>query len=158
MKYYVRDKVRTREVDGVKLSESTSRVAKAPRWVEFSLYRTKSGQYVLARVGHSLVYHDQSCFSVSRNKLSEVDGLELPGDFVPCYECKPDRADVDGVFPEKPRYAMWVCVKPEAVIKCLLMEDDDGTEYLTNVAERLLVDAAKIDPLISEAFYNDSIE
>lgn len=158
MKYYVRDKIRTREVEGVKLSESTSRVPHQPRWVEFSLYRTKSGQYVLARVGHSLVYHDQDCFLVTRNKLSEVDGLELSGEYVPCTKCRPDRADVDGVFPEKPRYAMWICVKPEAVIKCLLMEDDDGTEYLTNVAERLLVDAAKLDPVIADAFYNDTIE
>lgn len=158
MEFSVRDGVRKLEFDGTKLSESSSRLPNKPRWVEFSVYRTPKGQYVLSRVGYSIFYHAQDCFTVARNNLSAVDGLALAGDYVACSTCRPIRGDLDGVYPETPRFAAWVCSDALGVVNSLMKEDDNGTEYLTNVARRLLVEASTVDPSISDAFYIDRIE
>lgn len=158
MLYRVRDGVRTLEFSGGKLAESSSRLPKKPRWVEFSVYRTPKGQYVLSRVGYSVFYHSKACYTVSRNSLSPVDGLTLPPEYIACDICKPNRVHEDGVFPETPRFAAWVCTDALGVVNSLMKEDDNGTEYLTNVARRLLVDASKLDPDIADAFYVDRIE
>ena len=156
--FKVRDGVRTLEFDGVKLSESSSRLPHKPRWVEFSLYRTPKGQYVVSRVGYSIFYHGRDCITVNRNNLAPVDGLTLSGEYTACSSCRPDRADTEGVFPETPRYAAWVCEKPVAVISSLMKSDDNGTEYLTNVARSLLIDASKVDAKVHNVFYTDRIE
>jgi hypothetical protein len=39
-----------------------------------------------------------------------------------------------------------------------MKEDDNGTEYLTNVARRLLTQASKIDKAIASAYFEDRIE
>lgn len=158
MEFSVRDGVRKLEFDGTMLSSSSSRLPNKPRWVEFSVYRTPKGQYVLSRIGYSIFYHAKDCYTVSRNSLSAVDGLELSGDYVACTTCKPTRADMEGVFPETPRFAAWVCSDALGVVNSLMKEDDNGTEYLTNVARRLLVDASVHDPDIADAFYVDRIE
>lgn len=158
MKYYVRDGVRTLEFNGTKLSESTSREPGKPRWVEFTLYRTPKNQYVVSRIGHSIFFHSKECFTVTKNSLSPVDGLTLDGHYIPCYTCKPARTAVDGVFPEKPRQAAWVCSDAVGVVSSLMKQDDNNTEYLTNVARRLLIEAAKFDTEIHDAFYVDRIE
>lgn len=158
MEFSVRDGVRTLEFDGVKLSESSSRLPKKPRWVEFSIYRTPKGQYVLSRVGFSIFYHSRECYTVSRNSLSPVNGLTLSAEYVACTTCAPSRITEEGVFPETPRFAAWVCSDALGVVSSLMKEDDNGTEYLTNVARRLLVDASKLDADIADAFYVDRIE
>jgi hypothetical protein len=39
-----------------------------------------------------------------------------------------------------------------------MKQDKNRTEYLTNVARRLLTDAARLDQDIADAFYVDRIE
>lgn len=156
-KFAVRDLVRTLEFDGIKLADSSSRVPQRPRWVEFELYRTPINTYVLSRVGYSLYYHSQECYTVQRNKLSAVDGLELSGAYVACDKCNPQRADIEGVYPETPRYRAWHCTEAVGVVALLMKEDDNGTEYLTNVARRLLMEASKLDKNIASAFLVDRI-
>jgi hypothetical protein len=157
MEFTVRDQVRVRKLEGIKLAESSSRVPDRPRWVEFELYRTTKGTYVLSRVGYSLYYHSRECYTVQRNNLSPVDGLTLNGAYVACDKCNPDRAATEGVFPETPRYRAWV-TEPVGVVALLMKEDENGTEYLTNVARRLLTQASKIDKFIADAYFEDRIE
>lgn len=158
MQYYVRDGVRTLEFSGAKLAESSSREQGKPRWVEFELYRTPKNQYVLARIGVSVYYHSENCQTVSRNKLSAVDGAELSAAYVPCTFCSPVRMDIDGVYPETPRFSAYVCTDAVGVVASLMKRDNNGTEYLTNVARRLLTEASRLDSDIHEAFYTDRIE
>lgn len=158
MEFSVRDGVRKLEFNGVMLASSTSRTIGKPRWVEFELYRTPKNQYILARIGVSVYYHSGNCDTVSRNKLSAVDGATLSSAYVACSFCKPTQLDVDGVFPETPRYAAWVCSDAVSVVSSLMKQDTNGTEYLTNVARNLLVDASNLDPDIADAFYVDRIE
>lgn len=157
MQHSVRDRVRTLKFDGEILASATSRQDDRDRWVEFRLYRTLTNQYVVARIGDSIVYHSADCFTVERNHLSPEDGMSLPAAFKPCYKCRPDRSDPDGVFPETPRYAAWVCPDPVGVVSSLTQEDTNGVEYLTNVARQLLEDASEKDPDIEDAYLIDRI-
>lgn len=156
--FSIRDGVRTLQFSGSKLAESSSRDVIKPRWVEFELYKTPKGQYVLARIGVSVYYHSEDCLTVARNKLSAVDGSELSAAYVPCDFCKPEKLNIDGIYPETPRYAAYVCADAVSVVASLMKQDKNRTEYLTNVARRLLTDASRLDQEIADAFYTDRIE
>jgi hypothetical protein len=156
--YTVKDGVRTYRFQGISLSKSSSRVANRPRWVEFELFITPKKQYVLSRIGMSVFYHSKSCSTVSRNNLSKVDGAELAGFYTPCSECRPSRMDVNGVFPELPRYWAQICENAGGVVEALMKKDNFDNWYLTHVARRLLEDAAVYDDSIKEAYEVEYVE
>lgn len=158
MTHTVRDGVRTRVFSGELLAISSSQDTRKDRWIEFRLYRTVTNQYVVSRIGYSRIFHSADCGLVRRNHLSPVDGLELTPDYIACYECRPSRGDIEGVFPETPRYAAWVCTDPLGVVSSLMKEDRNGVEYLTNVARRLLEKASEADSEIEDAYLVDRIE
>lgn len=154
----VKDGSRTLQFDGQLIGESSSRHRDSSRWVEFSLYRTEeSGIYVLSRVGISLIYHYPECEVVERNKLRDAPASELRPDAVPCRLCRPDMVNFPIVAPEKPRYWAQVCNTADAVVKALMKEDDNGSLYLTFVAQRLLEDASQHDEAIKEAYLVETI-
>lgn len=141
--------------EGEKLAHSSSRTKQSQRWVEFALYRTKAGKYVIERTGVSIVFHAIGC-PVTRRNNSPSD--PLPADtisdtMVPCVECQPDRDIEQYLVPEAPRHRAQVCHSAESVVSSLKQFDSNNTEYLTNVAIRLLEQASESDPLISDAFY-----
>jgi hypothetical protein len=158
VQHKVKDGVRTYEFSGVLLAHSSSKFGNKPRWVEFDLYKMANGEYMVSRVGFSVYYHDESCFTVGRNHLSRADGLELPAEYAPCEKCKPFRGNPEGVFPETPRPAAWRCPDAEGVVDSLKKEDENnGVLYLTNVVKRLLTEASGLDKDISDAFYYERI-
>lgn len=154
----VRDGVRTLEFDGILLAASSSWTKNKPRWVEFELYRTPKNQYVLARIGDSVLYHNSECYAVTRNRLSAIAPENLDDDSMPCPTCKASRMDPEGVFPETPRYMAQVSSDPVGVVYTLMQEDDNGLRYLTNVAQRLLIEASTLDVGIRRAFRTEHIE
>lgn len=148
----VRDGDRTLQFNGNLLAESTSERRGAYRWIEFKLYKTESGSYILSRVGVSLIYHGAACSIVSKYKLTEAATKELAKGAVSCEECEPD-SSLDLVFPEKYRYWAQVSDQPDAVIDSLYKYDEsNGAYYLTSVAQRLLQQAAKVDSDIAEVY------
>ena len=147
----VRDGDRTLQFNGVLLAKSTSERRGAYRWIEFALYKTESGSYILSRVGVSLIYHGAACSLVSRYGLKEVLRSQLASAAIPCEECRPD-SSLDLIFPEKYRYWAQVSDRPEAVLDALHKYDDNGARYLTSVAERLLKDAAQLDSEIAHVY------
>lgn len=147
----VRDGDRTLQFNGKILSESTSEKPGSYRWIEFKLYKTESGSYILSRVGVSLIYHGAACSIVSKYKLTEDFTDELLIDAVPCDSCNPD-ASLDLIFPEKHRYWAQVSDRPEAVVEALYKYDDYGARYLTSVAQRLLEKAARLDSEIANVY------
>jgi len=157
-KYTVKNGVITYTFQGIVLAQSSSRVANRPRWVEFELFITPRNQYVLSRIGMSVFYHTKDCDTVSRNHLSAVDGAELAGFYQPCPECRPTRVDMDGVFPELPRYWAQTCETAEGVVESLMKKDNFDNWYLTHVAKRLLEDAGKYDEKIFKAYTMQTIE
>ena len=155
--FEVRDGARTLQFNGVKLGASSSWRAGSNRWIEFALHKTESGSFVLSRVGVSNIFHSSTCELVDRYGLHEIDTANLPASFVPCDECRPTRVE-PLVFPEKYRYWTLVSDDPEAVLDALYKKDQFGTRYLTKVSQRLLEDAAELDPEIDQVYHVEFIK
>ena len=58
--FEVKDSARTLQFSGKLLSESSSWRRDSTRWIEFALYKTDNGSYVLSRIGVSIIYHGAS--------------------------------------------------------------------------------------------------
>lgn len=149
--FNVKDGSRTLQFNGTLLGKSSSWRRGSTRWIEFELYKTESGSYVLSRIGVSLVYHGAACALVKRYGLQEVPSYELNEDAIPCDECFPTE-EADLVFPEKHRHWAQVSEEPDAVLDALYKYDQGGARYLTNVAQRLLEDASEKDQAIESVY------
>lgn len=147
----VKDGARTLQFNGRLLGKSSSWRRGSTRWIEFELYRTESGSYILSRIGVSLVYHGSACLLVKRYGLNEISFEDLHKDAIPCEECRPTE-EADLVFPEKHRHWAQVSEEPAAVLDALYKYDDGGARYLTNVAQRLLEESSKNDDKILEIY------
>ncbi len=147
----VRDGARTLQFDGSLLGESSSYKRGSTRWIEFKLYRTESGSYILSRIGVSLVFHGAACQLVKRYGLQEISVSSILEQAIPCEECYPTQ-EAELVFPEKNRYWAQVSEEPTAVLDALYKYDDGGARYLTNVAQRLLEEASKSDEKIASIY------
>lgn len=150
--YEVKNGARILRFEGEVLATSSSKRPGSPRWIEFSLFRTDKGSYVLSRVGVSHVYHSSVCPLVGRYGLHEASVDDLPPIAVPCEECDPDYSDPI-IFPETFRHWTLVTEDPETVLEALYKPDTrTNTKYLTRVAERLLEDASRVDAAIDQAY------
>jgi len=154
--YEVKDGSRTLQFNGTLLGRSSSHRRGSTRWIEFELYRTESGSYVLSRIGVSLVFHGAACPLVKRYGLQELPPEQLHQDALPCEDCYPTE-DAELVFPEKYRYWAQVSEDPNAVLDALYKYDDGGARYLTNVAQRLLEDASEQDQKIDQIYRIETI-
>jgi hypothetical protein len=149
--YEVKDGARTLQFNGTLLGKSTSWRRGSTRWIEFELYRTESGSYILSRIGVSTVFHGAACSLVKRYGLNESHYSSLTRDAIPCEDCSPTE-EADLIFPEKHRYWAQVSEEPDAVLDALYKFDDGGARYLTNVAQRLLESAADTDKAIDSIY------
>lgn len=151
----VKDGSRTLQFNGRLLGESSSWRRGSTRWIEFKLYKTENGSYILSRVGVSIVFHTPTCSLVKRYGLKEGNSENLSLEALPCEECNPSY-DLPIIFPETDRNWAQVSEDPEAVLDALYKYDAGGARYLTNVAQRLLERASLNDPRI-EAIYQVEI-
>lgn len=156
--YTVKDGLRSLQFEGEEIAHSTSKTRYKHRWIEFSLYRTTSGRYVLSRVGMSLYFHHEGCSVVRRNKIHSVPAENLPESLVECEDCRPSRSLDADLYPESPRYWAQTIESAEGVVSSLKKVDEHGTEYLTDVAKRLLEVASLHDQDIYDAFYTEWID
>jgi len=154
--FEVKDGARTLQFNGTRLGASTSWRRGSTRWIEFELYRTEGGSYILSRVGVSLVYHGAACALVKRYSLTEIPADDIAKDSIACPECEPT-LEADLLFPEKHRNWAQVYEDPSDVLDALYKYDDNGVGYLTNVAQRLLDEVAKSDPEIAEVYHYEII-
>lgn len=151
-KYEVKNGSRLLRFEGEQIATSSSARPGSPRWIEFALFKTDKGSYVLTRVGVSHVYHSSVCPLVGRYGLHEASVDDLPPIAVPCEECDPDYSDPI-IYPETYRHWTLVTDDPETVLEALYKPDTrSNTKYLTRVAERLLEDASRVDPDIDQAY------
>lgn len=149
--FEVKDGNRTLQFNGKLLGKSSSKRGDSTRWIEFELYRTESGSYILSRIGVSIVFHGAACPLVKKYGLQEVGYDTLRADALPCEECYPTE-EADLVFPEKHRYWAQVSEEPSAVLDALYKYDDGGARYLTNVAQRLLEESARQDTKVAAVY------
>lgn len=149
----VKDGSRALQFDGRLIANSTSWRRGADRWVEFNLYRTDSGKYVINRIGMSLLYHAPDCEVVRRNNLRDEPASERHRDAIPCPICRPHQnGNFPIICPERPRHWAQVCETADAVVEALQKYDDNGSRYLTYVAKRLLEAASEVDNAIDAAY------
>lgn len=153
----VRDGNRTLQFEGELIGHSTSRHQGSTRWVEFNLFKTVSGVYVLSRVGRSLLYHVPQCGIVERNSLKIAPSATLDQDAVRCDVCRPDPEFDLEICPEKPRFWAQACNSAHDVVDALYKYDASDNPYLTLVAQRLLQDAGSTDPDITSAWQVETI-
>lgn len=153
--FEVKDGARTLQFNGTLLGKSSSWRKGSTRWIEFELYQTESGSYILSRIGVSLVFHGAACSLVKKYGLNESSFDLLEAEAIPCLECDPSE-EVELVFPEKYRHWAQISDKPEAVLDALYKYDDNGARYLTEVAKRLLQEVSKVDNGMA-AVYNIEI-
>lgn len=154
--HQVRDGSRVLQFDGQLLAKSSSQQPGQYRWVEFELYRTKSGSYVLSRTGQTRLFHDPDCAIVQRNHLKTSSADELTDEHVPCAECDP--YDDGEVAIEKPRYFALVSEHPDAVLEALYKYDNSGARYLTLVAQRLIERAGELDTRLDRTYKVETID
>jgi hypothetical protein len=154
--FQVRDANRILQFEGAQLGHATSERRGAHRWVEFTLYRTQAGSYVLSRVGQTTLYHAPSCTVVARNGLGIIPASTLTVGHTPCPECRPS-LDLEEVCPESARNWAMVSETPEGVLEALYRFDDAGLRYLTAVAQRLLEQASEVDPMIGAVYQTETI-
>ena len=154
--YQVKDGSRTLQFEGRLLGESSSYRKGSTRWIEFSLYKTDNGSYVLSRIGVSLVFHSVTCPLVKRYGLVEARVENLSDDSLPCEDCLPS-FNMPLVFPEKDRTWAQVSEDPEAVLEALYKYDGNGARYLTHVAQRLLEQASEVDEKIESIYKIETI-
>lgn len=158
MRYTVSAKGTSLPFEGVMLAEATSR-GNGPRWVEFRLYKASGGQYVVERVGRSILFHREDCELVTKNRLSSVSCVDVSMHFEPCMECRPSRMEPEGLYPERERFDFQVCETPKGVIKYLEQEDrKTKLKYLTNVVRDLLADASEKDDGIYNVYVIQSLD
>lgn len=149
--FEVKDGSRTLQFNGRLLGESSSWRRGSTRWIEFALYRTDNGSYILSRIGVSLVFHGAACPLVKRYALTEESSDILEKDSLPCEICNPVHS-LPIIFPEKYRYWAQVSEDTKPVLDALYKYDQGGARYLTNVAQRLLERAAQNDEKIDAVY------
>lgn len=151
-RYVVPDQYDVVEFDGWRLAHArTDADPREPRWTELTVYRTVAGQYVVQKVGKSLVFHDPrgAC-----NRGVATDHQDLPDDAVPCPRCLagPDALDgADEVDLELDRNAVVVCARPQDVAPALLVRRHDGARVMSGVSQRVLDLAVEVDDDLYEA-------
>lgn len=155
--YEVQNNNRLMKFDGALLAFSSSYRPGSARWIEFTLYRTTGGSYVLSRVGETRLYHTLDCTVTGRSALVPIPRPALKEGSVPCSICHPDRCDDDEVAPEMPRYWAQVSDGAESVVEGVYRYGDGGERYLTAVAEKLLEEASEVDPDIEAAYRIETI-
>lgn len=149
--YEVKDGARTLQFEGTLLGKSSSRKRHSSRWIEFEIYRTTSGSYVISRIGVSITFHSATCYLVNKYGLTDELVDVLDNNALPCDQCQPT-FDLPIVFPEKNRYWAQVCEEPSAVIDSLYKYGDGGTRYLTWVARQVLEQASEKDEPLDSAY------
>jgi hypothetical protein len=158
--FQVKDGDRVLQFDGELLAHSSSYRPDSDRWVEFDLYRTKAGAYVVSRVGYSVLYHTADCPIVRRGRHDPAPVATLTENSRSCSVCSPsvsvDQAN-ELIYPERPIYWAQPCPDATGAIESLAKYDQDGARYFTHVARNLIRDAARRDTALSTAYYVETI-
>lgn len=158
--FQVKDGDRVLQFEGELLAHSSSYRPDSDRWVEFDLYRTRAGAYVVSRVGYSVLYHTGSCAVVRKGRHEPAPVATLTQESRPCEMCSPV-ADIDQanqlIYPEKPIYWAQPCSNADAVLESLAKYDQDGARYFTHVARKLIRDASEKDFALRDSYFVETI-
>lgn len=160
--FTVRGQVKPVRFQGTKLAEESTETESSLRWLELALFRVdegpKAGQYLLHRVGQSVVFHkpDACGYGVP------TSWDKVPDDAEPCSVCQPVEPflepDVEyEVWLESPRHKVIVCPTVQDLERALLMKRKDGSQFLSTPASNLLAKAQETDMVIRD-YFNQAVD
>lgn len=86
--FIVLDRLREIEFSGKKLGWSSTEKDESLRWTEIHIYKTNGGNYVIERLGQSLIYHVQGT-ECSQGHGYKIRGSNLSPESEPCPRCNP---------------------------------------------------------------------
>lgn len=90
LEHEVRDGNRILRFLGRKIASGSSERPGIPRWSELAVYETRSGEFLLEKVGRSTIAHDPDCRFVTHRMPSWLEAREEGKVHrVPCPECSP---------------------------------------------------------------------
>lgn len=147
-RYTVADGNKIISFDGVLLSEVSSRWGDKVRWSEFALYKAVGDQYILSKIGKSILCHVAGCpdtkpglprFQMINPGLDpDDDGFEL------CETCIGETYDYTQLLIE--RDWNYACVSTDIKdITHQLFRKKNGEQQVTKIGLSLLEEAAKLD-------------
>jgi hypothetical protein len=123
------------------------------RWTEIEIYRTAAGNYIVHKVGRSVVVHkpDRDCTSGEPYNYRTFDaGVHA------CPRCVPDLSQVvplaPRLFRETDRHTVHVSETARGAVESCYTQDGDRVAYLTFPARSALHEAAQQDSDIRDAF------
>lgn len=152
--YEIHDGSRCLTFVGEKIGDVSSHRSTAPRWSEYRLFRTAAGQYVLQKIGRSIVVHNQGCdeirddlqlFQMRHPGHDPIDGWWL------CDICCADGYDITSVLVESDRNWVLVTENPDDVVEALYRRKG-GAKSLPRLSIDLLERAAAVDERIAVAY------
>lgn len=154
--FRVHDQHQVLEFEGERIGFASTETPDTVRWTEIEIYRTTAGNYVVHRVGASVVYHDAKahCASGSLTTPAALLNEDPNADHEPCDRCRP--APISRLDPkfqirrEADRHSADPAKTPEELVKRLLLQRPNGTSYLSAVARDALTQAARMDAGIAK--------
>lgn len=121
------------------------------RWTEIFIYKTDGGNYIVSRLGVSLVYHtgDSECTSMG----TTIKGGRIREDAEPCERCNPAVPEDDHFDPEATFIAEKTMASSDVIEDATKVADSLSTwdrnkqmRRLSSVASEALHRAAGTDP------------
>jgi len=162
MTYEVRDgATRTISFEGHLLGEVSSRRSQAPRWTELRLYKTVGDQYVLEKVGASVVVHAPTCPDIlaALPRFQEMHPGADPsdGNWWFCERCGDVAVrDITKLLVESNRYWAIISEEPATIVDSLYRRKD-GARSMPRMSLDLLDEASRNDPAILESFRSEFV-
>lgn len=155
--FTVVDRMREIEFSGKMLGSSTTENDDSLRWTEINIYRTDGGNYIVERLGRSLIYHRASA-PCRGDGWVEVAGNKLPDESEPCPSCKPKAPEDSGFvqtetfYHETTKSSAEVVKRPEDLHDALSFKDDKRrVSRISHPAAQALQNAAANDPDLLQA-------
>lgn len=155
--FIIRDRLREIVFRGVKLGSSSTEKDDSLRWTEIHIYRTDGGNYVIERLGRSLIYHVRGASCDSSHGM-KVRGTSLSEESEPCPSCKPlapedDGFDDDSVFSHETTMSSveWVDRAEDVHDALSIYDKRRKVTRISYVASQALQSAAANDPNLLNA-------
>ena len=162
--YRVRDQFNTLTCAGQLIGEASTETPESSRWTEIKIYKTVGGSYIVERVGVSLVYHDADAPCASGVSRTVADVLDDDRELEPCERCRPS-----DIYDTKNKVSLSHRIKVETdrhsasatdvrgVVPALTLRRDNGSEYVSNVAQAALTEAIHNDPELASALAESTV-
>jgi len=150
----VKDGSRRISFEGELIASVTSRSTVKPRWSEYRLYRTVNGQYLLEKVGVSVMVHLPGCPEIidRLNRFQdEYPGRDPDEGFWYCDTCCRGHVDITALLVEHNRHWVTITEEPMQIVDALYRRKD-GARHLPRLSLDLLDQAARVDDRIGDAF------